>query len=316
MNTKKYQIEDIINLLKAGILNLPDDEKENILDISCQYLTQLSQKPLKKNLNHLIELFSLLELTELRHHVALKMETEIFYDFGKKLISIKDEHLIQGYLEIFRSPNFLKKIYNQQEWPDLILSLLEASNYNFAKLFFHRAEKYKTKILFSVLDSKKIFDYTWKKVLDNVSSYANGLVALLGSKYQNEKVAFFTTNSLDMVLFDIACLTSGIVNVMIPANSVESHIEYILKLTKPKVVIVSGKEQLEKIRKIKTGLEFIKSLIILSKHETEEENIFSITKIINLARDIDVNDFSSNSQKIQIDNLASIMFTSARIMTR
>ena len=147
--------------------------------------------------------------------------------------------LIPAYLDIFRSPKFLSKVYDHEEWPELILKLLQEGNYTFPRMFFHRSSKYKNKTLFTILESDKSIDYSWSRIAKLVTSYARGLLTLLGGPSSGSKVAFYTQNSLDMVLFDLACLTSGIVNVMIPTNSVPAHIEYILNKTKPAILIVS-----------------------------------------------------------------------------
>jgi len=95
-----------------------------------------------------------------------------------------------------------------------------------------------------------------------VASISAGLVKLLGDDPLNQKIAFLTTNSLDMVLYDLACLTTGIVNVMIPTNSVPSHIDYILNKTEPSVLVVSDKVLLDKISVFTNRMDFLKAIII------------------------------------------------------
>jgi long-chain acyl-CoA synthetase len=51
-----------------------------------------------------------------------------------------------------------------------------------------------------------------------------------------------------MALLDLACLTGGIVNVMIPGNSVNEHIRFILKQSKASVLIAHDEKQLSKIK--------------------------------------------------------------------
>ncbi len=185
------------------------------------------------------ELISTLATNPNRHRFAARVDPGIFKQFGEELISTGSDQLIPAYLDIFRSPVFLTKVYDNNEWPELILKLLHEGNYTFPKMFFHRSSKYRNKTLFTVLESDKSVDFSWSKISKLMTSYSRGLLALLGGTSSDSKVAFLTKNSLDMVLFDLACLTSGIVNVMIPANSVLAHIEYILNKTKPAVLIIS-----------------------------------------------------------------------------
>ena len=79
-----------------------------------------------------------------------------------------------------------------------------------------------------------------------------------------------------MVLFDLACLTGGIVNVMIPANSVPFHIEYILEKTKPAVLMVSDHFMLDKITAIVNRLSFLKEIVLIENTGVPEGKIYSI----------------------------------------
>ena len=114
------------------------------------------------------------------HRVAAKIDLPLFEQFGEKLITAKAQSIIPHWLEIFRSPKFLIRVYGKKQWPDLVLRLLSAGNYTFPKMFFHRVNKYRNKTLFTVLESKKSTDYSWLKVSRYVTSYARGLLALSG----------------------------------------------------------------------------------------------------------------------------------------
>ncbi|MCK7522586.1 MAG: hypothetical protein MZV64_35335 [Ignavibacteriales bacterium] len=80
---------------------------------------------------------------------------------------------------------------------------------------------------------RQTIDYSWQKTSDIVSLYRSSINHILFEiESENKVVAFLLENSLDMVMLDLACLTSGIVNAMIPANSVSEHISFILNQTK------------------------------------------------------------------------------------
>ena len=83
-----------------------------------------------------------------------------------------------------------------------------------------------------------------------------------------------------MVLFDLACLTGGIINIMIPANSVPSHIEYILEKTKPSVLIVSDHIMLEKITVIVNQLAYLKAIVLIEHTNGTDGKIYTKEKVV------------------------------------
>ena len=251
--------------LNAG--NNEVSEKKVILNkaekLVASYSHQLSEEEKSNFRKLLITLATLFNC----HSFAAHINPSVFKHLGEELINSADVEMINAYLDIFRSPEFLTKIYEIDDWDDLVLNLLHTSNYTFQKMFFHRAERYKKKILFTILESDNRIDYSWTRISKLVTAYTRGLLTLFSDFAADEKVAFFTKNSLDMVLYDLACLTGGIVNVMIPANSVPAHIEYILNKTKPSVLVVSDESLFEKIKTIINNLTFIKAVtIILSQY--------------------------------------------------
>jgi long-subunit acyl-CoA synthetase (AMP-forming) len=303
-------LNSIVDIIRSGSENqnasvTPDIVKKAQLAI--QSFSKYKSANEKKSFEQFL---TVLSKNPFCHKFAAHVPPDLYKQFAKALISSKSAHLIPHFLDIFRSPKFLSRIYEQKEWPDLVLKLLKTGNYTFPKMFFHRAEKYKNKTLFTVLESKRNIDYSWTKISRSVTSYACGLLALLGGTTSKSKIAFFTKNSLDMVLFDLACLTSGIVNVMIPANSVPAHIEYILKKTRPAVLIVSDHQAYEKISSIINRLDFITSVVILKDQSKGEEKCYSKTDVLELGKSIDLNKLEERRSKPKLDDLVSLMFTS------
>jgi long-subunit acyl-CoA synthetase (AMP-forming) len=73
-----------------------------------------------------------------------------------------------------------------------------------------------------------------------------------------------------MVMLDLACLTSGTVNVMIPANSVPEHISYILNQAKSAVIFADDEKQLSKIRSVKKDLEHLKTVVMVNGNAADD----------------------------------------------
>ena len=121
------------------------------------------------------------------------------------------------------------------------------------------------------------------------------------------RVAFLMENSLTMALLDLACLNSGIINVMIPANSVPQHISFILNQTQCDYILVSNEKQLAKFKSVKKELTHLKNGILI-EGTSAEEWILSFSEFMDLAKNI--NDLDLEKVDIPIDSTATIMYTS------
>jgi len=255
-------------------------------------------------------LFSRIEDQDIRERLASIYVPDHFYQLGKKLLKNGKREYIESYFEVFRSTKFLTRIYDDNRWPDLIHELLDKTNYTFPRLFNHRVRNYGNKIIITIMESESQMDITWREVSNNVTAISRGLYAILGENPSTQKIAFLCENSIDMVYFDLACLTSGIVNIMIPANSVPAQIAYILKRTEPSAVVVSGQIQLDKIREIRKDLQFLKSIIIFFEPKIREKDYISIKQLKKAGEQIEISEIESITEKLKLGDLASVMFTS------
>ncbi|MDY0082488.1 MAG: AMP-binding protein, partial [Ignavibacteriaceae bacterium] len=240
------------------------------------------------------------------------MDKDLFFDFGSYLASDivapddKISSIINSYLNLFRYSSFLQKIYDERRWDNLIKSLIDKSSYTFNVLFNQRVEQYKKKNLFRIIKDRHTIDYSWQKTSEIVSEYSLSIKKLLFEiEDENKFTAFLLENSLEMAMLDIACLTSGIVNVMIPANSVSEHIQFILNQTKAPVLFADDEKQLAKIRSIKNETPYLKTVILIKGNAAEDWVIsFEEFKALSLHQN------KLNDANIKPDSLATIMYTS------
>ena len=79
--------------------------------------------------------------------------------------------------------------------------------------------------------------------------YTDELLQALAEETGNRPVGILATNSLEMALVDLACLTSGVVNIMVPATSSETDVEFILEHAGVGALVVSDAEQLQKVQR-------------------------------------------------------------------
>ncbi|MDZ7625386.1 MAG: AMP-binding protein [Ignavibacteriaceae bacterium] len=117
------------------------------------------------------------------------------------------------------------------------------------------------------------------------------------------KVAFLLENCLEMALLDLACLTGGIVNVMIPGNSVTEHIRFILQQSKASVLITHNEKQLSKIKSLKNELPELKTVILLEGNSAENW-VINFDEFVKSGKETQV------EFEIGMNELATIMYTS------
>lgn len=250
--------------------------------------------------------------SELANPFMENMDKDLFYSFGESLASNSNRtnekivSITHNYLNLFRNSSFLQKIYDERRWDDLIHTLIVKSNYTFDVLFNQRVSQYKKKNLFRIIKDDKTIDFSWQKTSEIVTEYRTSLNNILFEiESENKIVAFLLENSLDMVMLDLACLTSGIVNAMIPANSVSEHISYILNQTKVPILFADDEKQLAKIRSTKKETHFLKTVVLLKGNAAEDwvisfEEFKALSSEQKLKTDI----------SIKPDSLATLMYTS------
>jgi long-chain acyl-CoA synthetase len=315
INQSNSSLTELNDKLLAGKAALENNEVEDLL---INLRIELSRSVKENLLESEIEaeswknIFTGLFSSELANPFMESMDKDLFFSFGDYLTSFSnqsDEKIVSithNYLNIFRNSCFLQKIYNERKWDRLIHTLILQSSYTFDVLFNQRVNQYKKKNLFRIIKNGKTIDYNWQKTSEIVASYRSSINHLLFEiSSENKFVAFLLDNSLDMVMLDLACLTSGIVNAMIPANSVSDHISFILNQTKAPILFADDEKQLAKLRSIKKEVPYLKTVVMLKGNAAEDwvisfEEFKAMTSDQNIKSDI----------KIKPDSLATLMYTS------
>ena len=286
-----------------------EDLRNNKIDFSRDHLTWLTGF-LMADIKGGKAVWELLASPDMMHRFAAVIDPTEYFDLGKKILDHGNPAIIYPYVDIFRSSAFLTRIYDDRRWDDLIVQMLERSNYTFPVLFGQRAVKYADRIIFSVLQPDGMINFTWKQTRTVVETYARGLFALQTDPQKPEAVGFLCKNSIDMVFMDLACLTGGITNIMIPVNSVPLHIEYILKKTEPAVVVVSDKEEYDRLKPIAEQLGFLKYIIQLSGKKGADPKLLSPADLKKWAEKLPADMVREHAGSIKWKDLATVMFTS------
>jgi len=245
-------------------------------------------------------------------------DKELFYDLGLYLLSEMKEDsgsqfiilLTHEFLNLFRASSLLKKIYDEKKWEELVYNLILNSNYNTNVLFNQRVRDYGDKPLFKVINGNAVKEVKWNEVKKNVDVYARSFYSLIKEEEADSvKIAFLLENSPQMPLLDLACLTHGMVNIMMPANSVTEHISFILNETMSPLLILHDEKQLAKLKSIKNQLKHLKKVVLLYGTSSEDW-VISFKEFLESGKGVSKDELDSLKKKIQMNSLATIMYTS------
>lgn len=314
-NQSNSSLTELNDKLLAGKAALEQSEIDDLiinLRIELSQVVNNNQLASEQDAELWQNIFDGLFSSELATQFMESMDKDLFFGFGEYLTLLSNSSnekivsITHNYLNLFRNSTFLQKIYEERRWDNLIHALIVQGNYTFDVLFNQRVNQYKKKSLFRIIKDNNTIDYTWQKTFDLVSSHRSSIKHILFEiESENKIVAFLLENSLEMVMLDLACLTSGIVNAMIPANSVSEHISYILNQTKAPILFADDEKQLAKIRSIKKETPFLKTVVML-KGNAAEDWVISFEEFKAMASDHNI----KTDVQIKPDSLATLMYTS------
>lgn len=316
MSTKV--LEEIKQKFQAGKSTLNAEEQNLLIEAAVKEICGFDflKNNDEKYISLISEVFQAINDGDFAKPIISNCDKEAYYFLGTSVTKIYKQsenrlklHLkkiIRYYLNFIRNKDFLKKINEDKKWTDLISKLIEIGDYNTRNMFQQRVEQYGKKTLFKVIKGENVQDYSWNEINKIVNSYSQALSKLVGEKVGGPRIAFLLENSLTMALLDIACLNSGVVNVMIPANSVAQHISYILNQTKCDFILISNEKQLAKVKSVKKELQYLNKGVLLDGTSAEDWII-------------SFNQFLANSKKenaelvyndLDINEPATLMYTS------
>lgn len=306
----KNKLEEIKRAVLSGEAALSDEEKQRLAnDIGDIFRKHTFAELTEEMLPVISEIMDNLYSSNLADIVAGELKEEGVFNFGNKLNNAPfagKERVIHGYLNIIRNSNFLVKIKDVERWASLISGLIDTSNYTFDILFRQRLSDYGSKPYFRVIRNNEEEILTWNKVGQLIESYERALINLLEEMESSDtKVAFLLENSVEMAALDFACLKSGIVNIMIPANSVEEHVAFILNETETEVVFVQNEKQLFKLNQVRQNLHRLKKIVLI-EGKNIDENILSFEEFLEYSK----KKIKTEPSAVDIHSLATIMYTS------
>jgi long-chain acyl-CoA synthetase len=134
-----------------------------------------------------------------------------------------------------------------------------------ATMVLDRAERHPSRRVFQRKRREQWEDLSWQQLADQIVSAAHGLTAL-GFK-AGDRLALLAENQPEWPIMDLACLYLGGVDVPLYLSSPGQDVAYILKDSGASFIAVSGRGQLDKIRRIAPDLPDLSHIVALDPED-------------------------------------------------
>ncbi len=217
-------------------------------------------------------------------------------------------------LDVLRRNTVLRRIADPgcvDEWAKTILRLVESSHFTFGRLFRERATGYGARILFQLPGNGGKRTLSWRETAERVDETTRGLLAVLKDvDVEDRPVAILSENRLEVALLDLACLTGGIVNVMIPSNATDRDVAYILGHAGVGAVVASTREQMQKVLLNRDNMPELRRAIALDRGAVSAGDILHFDELLERAEKVPMEDLERRREGVRIDDLATMMYTS------
>ncbi len=305
--------ENILSRLQAGAGALTENEKIKLINEICILFT--AQPPMSDPENEKLwqSIFRTASHNDLIPAILAEIELSVFLAWGESIQPNsgngggKEQQTAWLWLNLVRYSALLRRIHYEPQWAELVRRLIRESKFTFNRLFEQRLADYPAKLLFRVLEPSGEQKFTWQQTDTLIEKYARALVAQLPD--HSQKVAFLMENSMEMVLLDPACLRTGYVNVMIPANSVPQQIEFILQQSGASLIFLHDDKQLAKLKSLQGRLPQLKKAVLFSGNSIEKM-VLSKDEFLKQGAGVTADEIRTLAENIQPDDLSSIMYTS------
>jgi long-subunit acyl-CoA synthetase (AMP-forming) len=203
----------------------------------------------------------------------------------------------------------IKESGTVDEWAGRILEAVDASDLTLGPLFRQRVATYGSRVLFELPGSGAAASLTWDKVGTRVERLARALLSLDSVKVGN-RVAILSENRPEMALLDLACLTSGIVNVMVPATATDADVGYILRHARVGTAIAAGREQLQKVSRNRQTLPDLQQVVTIDPVDDVDGELMTLQDLERQAERVPDSEVLERSLAVGIGDLATVMYTS------
>ncbi|MBU0718771.1 MAG: AMP-binding protein, partial [Planctomycetes bacterium] len=171
-----------------------------------------------------------------------------------------------------------------------------------------RVSQFPDKTVIVVPRGESVEEFSLLRVRQATEQIARAIFALLGDQ---PVVAIYTPNRIEGALVDLACLTNGIFNTMVPANSVESQLEHILIESGARMLIVSGADQLRRALAIRQAIPTLEWIVTLDALPTVSGmNVIPWSRLLERADEVSPRKLEERLGAVRSSTIATTMYTS------
>jgi len=153
--------------------------------------------------------------------------------------------------------------------------------------------------------------FSYDEFGDRVQNFALGL-ASLGVKY-GDRIALMSENRPEWPIADIGILSLGATNVPIYPTITPAQVQYILKDSGSKIIIVSNADILDKVLQIKKNLPELKTIIYMEDKSVDKDFLISFNEILEKGKAFAKKNpkyYADAVAKVKPDDLCGIIYTS------
>ncbi len=214
----------------------------------------------------------------------------------------------------FKHSDWRQKVYraNRTEpWFKRYLALIDAARFNVGAMLQTWSRHYQDEIAFQYTVAERTFHLGWEEMWERILRIGNALLGLSASVDGELRVAILSENRIESVLVDLACLTFGIVNVMVPANASTEDMVYIIEDSEVNTLFVSKESILNNLLPHISHLEHLRKIILLERTSRQSnQKIVSYRDFIRDALPPETEVLQHVLEETEPERLATIMYTS------
>ncbi len=152
---------------------------------------------------------------------------------------------------------------------------------------------------------------TYDQLADQVKNFSLGLREL-GLNF-GDRVAMLAENRQKWAVSDLGILSLGAVNVPMFYTSTSKQVSYIVQDSGSKIICVSTKRQLEKVRAFFDQIPELEKIIVFDElDEIDDQCELTFNQVIEVGKEIDNGEqiYQEASHRVEPDNVATIIYTS------
>jgi len=207
-----------------------------------------------------------------------------------------------------------EKIYRAgktDRWFSTYLTLIETGNFNIGSLLRSWNNFYQDNVAFKYTVAGRTTTIIWGDLWEKINRIGMALRNHFEQTRAHPHVAIISENRPEMVMADLACLTFGIVDIMVPVNAVSEDIAYIIENSEASLLFVSNENILEPLLPYLSGLKNVRKIIVFDASTAiDHKRIISYKDFLQDTGIPSEAELDSILQRIKISDLATIMYTS------